>query len=61
MLKKMKINNKQATGIHFAGNDFEYIKSVRKPNVDTKIIYEVWFIGTVKRALKILRRENQNE
>ena len=45
----MKIDKTRATGIHVIGNDYEYIKAIRKPNVQTKIISEVFFKGKWKK------------
>ena len=38
----MKINKKLANGIHIVGDEFEYVKAVKKPNADTKITQEIW-------------------
>ena len=42
----MNINKELANGIHLVGDDFEYIKAVRKPNADIKITHEIKFILT---------------
>ena len=43
----MKINE-NGIGIIIKGEDFEYVKAVRKPNTDCKISQEVWFSGKAK-------------
>jgi len=44
----MKINKELADGIVISGKDFEYIRAVRKPSADVKIIREFWFKGKAK-------------
>lgn len=47
----MKIND-DAEGIHIKAKDFEYVKAVRTPNSDCKIIQEFWFKGKAKHLQK---------
>jgi len=43
----MKINE-NGKGILIQGEDFQYIKAVRKPNSNCKISQEIWFSGKAK-------------
>ena len=40
----MKINKKLADGLLISTKDFDYAKAVRKPNAETDILQEFWFI-----------------
>ena len=44
----MKVNTEIANGIVISKDDFEYVRAVRKPNVNISIIQEFWFKGSVK-------------
>jgi hypothetical protein len=44
----MRINKEKAIGIIIIGDDFEFIRAVRKPTKDCEIIKEVWFKGKAK-------------
>jgi len=53
---KMKINEDVAEGIVFTGNNIVYAKAIRKPNVNTKIVKEIWFKGSVQDSLDLLNK-----
>lgn len=55
----MKLNKKLASGIHVATPEFEYIKAVKKPNADTKIIREWWFVGKAKHLKEMLKNNER--
>ncbi len=51
----MNINKDLEIGIKITGDDWEYLKCIRKPNVNTKIIREFWFKGTNKKLMETLK------
>lgn len=42
---QMELNKKLAKGVHVVGDDYEFIKAVRRPNVNTKITHSFYFKG----------------
>ena len=48
----MEINKEKAIGIKIVGEDFTYVKAVRKPDSDCKIVKEIWFKGSASRFQK---------
>lgn len=38
----MQLNKTLANGIHIVGDDFEKVVAIRKPNVRTKIKFQIW-------------------
>ena len=50
----MKIND-NATGIIIKGDDYTYVKAVRKPESDCKITKEIWFKGTFESFKEVVK------
>jgi len=56
----MKLND-NAVGVIIKGSDFEYVKAVRKPNIDCKISQEIWFSGKAKHFQNKNKAETEND